>query len=133
LSDFDPEGEDIPHAIVRCLRDDHGIDEGRLVAVKVALRREQVRALRLPPQMKAKETSSRCEKFVEQHGEDVYELEAVPPERLQTILRNGIDGVLDVDAFNAEIDQERQDTADLERIRQSLLSRLGGTGGIGEC
>ena len=133
MSDFDPEGEDIPHAIVRCLRDDHGIDEGRLVAVKVALRREQVRALRLPPQMKAKETSSRCEKFVEQHGEDVYELEAVPPERLQTILRNGIDGVLDVDAFNAEIDQERQDTADLERIRQSLLSRLGGTGGIGEC
>lgn len=107
------------------------LNEDEIVAVKVALREEQVRALRLPPQMKAKETSSRCKKFVQKYGEDVYELEAVPPVELQSILREAIDSVIDVDAFNAEIEREKQDAADLERIRQRLMSRLGDIDGIG--
>ena len=82
--------------------------------------------------MTAKKSSSRCKKFVEKHGENVYELEAVPPQQLQAILRNAIDNVIDVDAFNAEIDREEQDAADLERIRQRLLNRLGGLDDTGQ-
>jgi hypothetical protein len=124
LSDFDPEGEDIPHAFARCLRDDHDIEEYELVPVKVALTEAQVRQLGLPPQMTAKEGSSRRDKFVEQHGEQVFELEAVPPERLQAILRDAINSVIEVNLFNAEIDREGQDAADLDRIRRRLLSRV---------
>ncbi len=122
LGDFDPEGEDIAHSFARSLRDDFDVDE--VEAIKVALTAKQVRDLRLPPMMKAKETSSRYGDFVERHGDDVFELEAVPPDRLQQMLRDAIDGVLDVRAFNAEIDAEKHDAARLESIRRALRDNL---------
>ena len=118
LGDFDPEGEDIVHAFVRSMRDDFEIDE--IEAIKVALTAEQVEEFRLPPKMKAKKTSSRYDDFVERHGEDVFELEALPPEHLQTILAHTIDRVLKVNAFNAEIDAEKQDAAWLTGARRAL-------------
>src|SRR5262249_49904329 len=111
LSDFDPEGEDIAHSFARSMRDDFEIEEVK--AVKVALTVTQVRDLRLPPMMKAKATSSRYGGFAERHGDDVFELEAVPPEQLQEILRRAIDSVMDLDAFNAEVAAEKRDAAEL--------------------
>jgi hypothetical protein len=124
VSDHDPEGEDIPHAFARCLRDDHGIPEERLVPKKVALTAEQVRELGLPPQMKVKEGSSRGKKFRDRYGDDVFEVEAVPPVRLQAILREGIDSVLDLDAFNAEVDREAEDSDCLEGLRPRIAGAL---------
>jgi hypothetical protein len=123
LSDFDPEGEDIAHSFARSMRDDFGI--GNIVPVKVALTAAQVAELQLPPQMKAKASSSRHSKFVERHGDDVFELEAVSPDQLQTILRQAIDSVLDLDIFNAEIEAERQDAAQLEAVRRGLHKVMG--------
>jgi hypothetical protein len=122
LGDFDPEGEDIAHSFARSLRDD--FDVKAIEAVKVALTAAQVHELHLPPIMKAKSTSSRYEDFVERHGDDVFELEAVPPDRLQEILRQAIDGVLDVEAFNAEVDAEKRDAARLDGIRRALRENL---------
>ncbi len=122
LGDFDPEGEDIAHSFARSLRDD--FDVKAIEAVKVALTAAQVQELHLPPIMKAKSTSSRYEDFVERHGDDVFELEAVPPDRLQEILRQAIDGVLEVDAFNAEVDAEKRDAARLDGIRRALRENL---------
>jgi hypothetical protein len=118
LSDFDPEGEDIAHSFARSMRDDFGIRD--VVPVKVALTGEQVEELELPPQMKAKETSSRHGKFVDRHGDDVFELEAVSPQDLQGILRRAIDSVIDIKAFNAEIDREAKDARHLEAIRRTV-------------
>jgi hypothetical protein len=123
LSDFDPEGEDIAHCFARSMRDDFGA-EG-IVPVKVALTARQVSDLNLPPMMKAKESSSRAAKFKGRHGDDVFELEAVPPDRLQAILREAIDGVLDVDAFNAEVEAEKRDAARLDGIRRAVLRQIG--------
>jgi hypothetical protein len=75
--------------------------------------------------MTAKETSSRYEKFVERHGENVFELEAVPPNTLQEYLRQAIDSVLDLEAFNTEIDKEKQDAAFLDTVRQRAHASLG--------
>jgi ParB-like chromosome segregation protein Spo0J len=118
LSDFDPEGEDIAHSFARSMRDDFGI--AALRTIKVALTGPQVRQLNLPPAMKAKKSSSRYDDFVERHGDDVFELEALPPEQLQHYLREAIDSVLDVAAFNAEIAFEKRDAAQLHGIRQTL-------------
>jgi ParB-like nuclease domain len=123
LGDFDPEGEDIAHSFARSLRDDFGV--ANIKAVKVALTASQVRELELPPVMKAKETSSRHDGFVERHGDDVFELEAVPPDQLQEILRDAIDSVLDLKAYNAEIDREKSDAAKLDGIRRTLRENLG--------
>ena len=49
LSDFDPSGEDIAHSFARSMRDDFGIS--KIVPMKVALNRNQIDRLGLPPQM----------------------------------------------------------------------------------
>jgi hypothetical protein len=128
LSDFDPEGEDIGRSFAQSMRDDLGIEN--VVPVKVGLTRDQVRELQLPPQMKVKEGSSRAKGFQEKYGDDVYELEAAPPERMQGELRRVIDGVIDTKAFNREVDAEKEDAHRLavvrERVRRILLEmRLG--------
>jgi hypothetical protein len=118
LSDFDPDGEEIAHSFARSLRDDFDIQN--IEPVKVAITGEQVEQLQLPPMLKAKETSTNYRRFSEQHGEDAYELEAIPPEKLQEILRAAIDSVLNVDLFNQEIEQEKADAAQLNTIRRRV-------------
>jgi hypothetical protein len=124
LSDFDPEGNDIAHSFARSMRDDFGVE--KIEPIKVALTETQVQEMQLPPMMKAKEGSSRRKRFVDQHGEDVFELEAVPPERLQAILRDAIDGVLDTSAFNAEVEAEKGDVRHLDQMRRQVLQRIDG-------
>jgi hypothetical protein len=123
LSDFDPEGEDIAQSFARSMRDDFHISTIHLI--KVALTGDQVQTLNLPPVMQAKRTSSRYERFTARHGNDVYELEAIPPSQLQAILRNAIDEVLDVEAFNAEVEQEKKDAALLGVVRHQVHTLLG--------
>jgi hypothetical protein len=123
LSDFDPEGEDIGHSFARSMRDDFGV--ARVESIKVALTDQQVASLGLPPQMKAKTGSSRHAKFTDRHGDDVFELEAIHPEQLQDMLRKAIDNVLDVDAFNAEVNAEKEDAAKLDVIRRTLHRQFG--------
>ena len=118
LSDFDPEGEDIVHSFARSMRDDFGV--GDVKVQKLALTEEQVEEFQLQPQMKAKAGSSRRARFVEEHGDDVYELDALEPAELQQILRDGIDAVLDVNAFNAEVDAEKNEAAALDVMRRQL-------------
>jgi hypothetical protein len=124
LSDFDSEGQDIPHSFARSMRDDFDVFD--IEAIKVALTEEQVLEMGLPPQMKAKPTSSRYEKFTDQYGENTFELEAVEPAALQQILRDAIDSVLDLDAFNAEIDAEKRDVGRLDGLRKQLKTLLDG-------
>jgi hypothetical protein len=121
LSDFDPEGEDIAHSFARSMRDDFGIRN--IEPIKVALTAEQVLHLNVRPQRI--KGGSRAKAFARRHGSDVYELEAVPPGGLQEIVREGINSVLDVDAFNAEVDAEKRDWARLDAIRRVLSERLG--------
>lgn len=122
LSDFDPEGDDIPRSFARSMRDDFGVTN--VDAVKVALTKDQVRRLKLVPRMKAKTGSSRHKRFVDQFGEDVFELESIPPETLQQFLRDEINKVMDQDAFIAELGREQEDAAELESIRSRLAGSL---------
>jgi ParB-like chromosome segregation protein Spo0J len=123
LSDFDPEGEDIGRSFAQSMRDDFHIEN--IVPVKVALTGEQVEDLDLPPNLTAKKTSSRRKRFVDRHGEHVFELEAIPPATLQQFLREAIDTVIDVDSYNQEIEREKQDAAFLDTIRRRAHASLG--------
>ena len=122
VSDFDPDGEEIAHSFARSMRDDFEIDE--VVPIKVALTADQVRDFRLPPQMKAKTGSTSYKRFSAEHGDDVFELEALPPADLQRVLQAAIDSVIDVDLFNQEVDQEASDAAELETVRRQVHGML---------
>lgn len=128
VSDFDPDGEEIAHSLARSLRDDFGVD--RIEPVKVALTAEQVERFGLHTDAEAKKGSAHYRKFIQRYGKDVYELEALSPAQLQNLVRQSIQSVLDMDAFEREQDQERQDAASLGAVRQvvrnTLLDRLGG-------
>ncbi|NQT14480.1 MAG: hypothetical protein HQ582_17120 [Planctomycetes bacterium] len=51
-------------------------------------------------------------------------VEAIEPEESQTILEEAIDSVIDVEAFNHEIDQEKADIAFLQGVRNTVHSAL---------
>ena len=123
-TDFDPDGEEIAHSLARSLRDDFDIEA--IDPVKVSLTAEQVEAFNLPPKLKAKQTSSRYQRFADSHGDDVFELEAIPPVELQRLFREAIDSVMDIEAFNTELDAERKDAAFLDEARQRVHASMRG-------
>ncbi len=127
LSDLDPDGEQIAASLARSLRDDFGIDESRIHAVKVALTTEHVERFNLPPNMKAKATSVNHAKFVKAHGEFAYELESLEPAALQGLLRAALDSVIDLGAYNREVDAEKQDAAALEALRKTMKKTMSNT------
>lgn len=99
LTDFDPDGEEIAASFARSLRDDFGLRD--IHPVKVALTAEDVRDNDLPSDMDAKESSPNYQKFIDQHGTKVVELDAAPVKLLQAKLRSAIQSVIDVAEFNA--------------------------------
>jgi len=125
LSDFDPDGEEIAHSFARSLRDDFEIEV--IEPIKVALTSAQVAEFSLPPMLKAKKKSAQYKRFSSAHGDSVWELEALPPETLQRVLQEAIDNVIDIEAFNHEIDQEKQDAASLENTRRRVHRLLSDT------
>lgn len=124
LCDHDPEGEDIGKSFARSLRDD--LEVTNVDYHKVALTREQVQRLGLLPQMKAKKGSSRYDRFAAEHGDDVYELEAVAPEELQRLLDETIRSLMDLDTYDREVATEKHDAAYLDTIRRKAVRLLGG-------
>jgi hypothetical protein len=122
VTDFDPDGQEIVQTLGRSMRDDFGIRD--IVVVKACLAHEQVMRLDLPVSMDAKPGSANYHKFVRQYGTDAYELEALPPETLKDLVRQTIDGVIDIDAYNAEVDREANDAAYLEGVRNKVHEML---------
>ena len=130
LSDCDPSGDYIAQAYARSMRDDLNIKN--IAAIHVAVTDDQIRALKLPSggQAKGKDHKNKAERtkykrFVERHGSDqVYELEAIPPAALQQILRDAIDSVIDVDAFNYEIEDEKNHAVLFEAMRHHVHDSL---------
>ncbi len=124
-TDLDPEGWQIPHSFARSLIDDFGVPESKIVAHRVALNQEHVERFGLPTKLNAKESSANYKTFVEETGsKHAYELEALPPDALEELIRDAIEGVIDRDLLNAEIAAEREDAAKLDAIRRRAKELL---------
>jgi len=109
MGDFDPSGEAIPRAAVSKLREDHGLDVDLRV---VALTADQVDRYNLPHDF-TKPGDSRSRGFVERHGDRAVELDALPPDVLVQLARDGIEAFWDVTQFAREQEREAEDLADL--------------------
>lgn len=123
VSDFDPDGESIAESLARSMRDDFGVVG--IHPKKVALTYEQTQTLDLPPALEAKTSSRQYQQFAEKYGNDVWEVEALPPEKLQALLRDAVAEVLDLDLYNAEVEREREEAAFLAETRQRAMRAMG--------
>jgi hypothetical protein len=124
LTDFDHEGEDIPHSFARSMRDDFGVRN--IVAKKVCLTYEQVLERDLPQTFDIKTDGARYKKFAAKYGDRAHELEALPVAERADLLRKAIESVLDIDAYNREQEAEKEDAARLEVIRQKAMAAMAG-------
>ncbi|MBI4290332.1 MAG: ParB N-terminal domain-containing protein [Betaproteobacteria bacterium] len=124
LTDFDPDGEEIAASFARSLRDDFGIKN--IHPVKVALTAQDVIDNDLPSDMDAKVSSPNYQKFIQKYGTKVVELDAAPVKLLQSKLREAIRSVIDVDEFNAQVELEKADAANIEAHRRVVFDAING-------
>ncbi len=104
LGDHDPSGEDM----VRDIRE-------RLIAFntdirvdKIALTKKQIRKYKPPPNP-TKVTDPRAAKYIEEHGEECWEVDALPPEVLSEVIRTALEGVVDMKKMKRIKEQEERD------------------------
>jgi hypothetical protein len=120
LGDCDGDGDSIVESTLCSLRDDFGVRNVR--GTRVAMTHQQADLLGLPRMLEAKKDSSNYAAFVKKHGrDDCYELEAVSVEQLQRWTDDAIRGVLDVEAYNREVDEEAREAAEIEARRRAVL------------
>lgn len=115
LGDHDPSGMDMS----RDLTDRVSMfARSPVELVRLALNMDQVEE-RQPPPNPAKSTDSRFASYVEQYGDESWELDALPPEYLAELVENAILERLDEDQFEAD----KRRVADIQkRIRKAATS-----------
>lgn len=110
LGDFDPSGEDM----VRDVRDRMATFGLNVDVSKLALNPDQISKYKLPPNP-AKRTDSRSGGFIEKHGEESFEVDAIPPDVLQSLVRSSLEENMDRTAYRAMIAQE-------DRLKKKLIA-----------
>lgn len=112
--DFDPSGEDIE----RDFEDRTGFCFAEVV--RVALTPEQVEEHKLPPQP-GKASDTRAGTFMARHGKLIQvELDALPPDVLQSLYREAIERYWDRSIFEAVLEQEDRERGVIERFRDEF-------------
>lgn len=115
LGDFDPSGEDM----VRDIRARMEQFQASVHVKKLALTPDQVTTYKLPPNPLKTDTlgnltDSRGHGFAAEHGNQSYEVDALPPEVLQKMVRNAIMEHMDLDLY-ARVKKEE------ERLKKKLI------------
>lgn len=85
---------------------------------RIALMMEQVKEFNPPPNP-AKLTDSRAADYVDRFGYESWELDALDPTTMAGLIRSGIEGVMDTQAFDASLEQE----ATYKRVLATVAER----------
>lgn len=89
---------------------------------KLALTMEQIEEHEPPPNP-AKMTDSRAPKYVEEHGDESWEVDALPPAVLRDIIESKLDELIDVDLVEKIKAQEEKDKKLLTTAVASLRKK----------
>jgi hypothetical protein len=79
---------------------------------KLALTMAQVKQYQPPPNP-AKLTDSRAKEYIKKYGRSSWEVDALPPNVLQDLIRKSLEQHLDMELMDEVIEQEKQDKEDL--------------------
>lgn len=114
LGDHDPSGEDM----VRDVQDRLAVFGSKVVVLKLGLTMPQVRQYNPPPNP-AKVTDSRAAEYIAKHGAQSWEVDALPPNVLQRIIRAAFTKIVDKSKMDAVVAKEETEKA---LLRKALLN-----------
>jgi hypothetical protein len=121
LGDYDPSGIDMIRDIrARIMEffDGAGTDVDFKVT-PIALTQSQIKKYNPPPNP-AKMTDPRAGAFVAMHGALSWEVDALRPEILNSLLTNAIEAEIDMEVYQGILDQEHVDKARLRALKKYL-------------
>ena len=117
LGDHDPSGIDMTRDIDDRLNlMSNGADP---TVERVALNFPQIE-LHNPPPNPAKVTDSRAKEYIERYGGESWELDALEPRVIDDLVSDAIIRHLDIDAYDAVVDQEEEDKEALREAAKTL-------------
>lgn len=126
LGDFDPSGLDMIRDIKdRIVEFQEGFNGGSAVedmvfsVLPIALTREQIDQYNPPPNP-AKITDPRAKDFIKKHGRTSWEVDALRPEVLNSLLRDSILTFIDEDRYQEMVDREQADKDKLRSLTKLL-------------
>jgi hypothetical protein len=113
LGDHDPSGVDM----VRDIKD-RLLEFGAEVEVKrIALNQDQIKKYNPPPNP-AKIKDPRAKAYIAEFGNTSWEVDALNPKTLHELVRKNIEELIDIDLFEAMVEQENNDKKELERRKK---------------
>jgi hypothetical protein len=111
LGDHDPSGIDMTRDIL----DRQELFEGSNQIVRIALNMDQVRKHKPPPNP-AKMTDTRCEGYVKKFGRSSWELDALEPRMLRSLIEKTVKKYRDEKTYKKTLKQEAEHRKVLERV-----------------
>jgi hypothetical protein len=117
VSDLDPEGIDMPSSWKKYLAFDFGIEA---TVYRAAVTPEHVEKYHLPPDADVKLSSTRAGKFMEEYGDECWELDSMPEQVLIDEVSNAVRAVLDIDTLNRAFAREKEADIELARIEAKV-------------
>jgi hypothetical protein len=119
LGDHDPSGIDMSRDILDRLKTfispSHDRPDEVIKVERIALNMDQVRQYSPPPNP-AKLTDSRCENYMKFHGDKSWELDALDPPMLSSLIEGRILDYLDLDRWNRSVAADEIEKETLLRI-----------------
>lgn len=118
LGDHDPSGEDMVRDVGARL-ETFGVPVN---VRKIALTMAQVEQYEPPPNP-AKMSDSRAQAYVDQHGAESWEVDALPPNVLEELIRDALDQHVDSDLMDEIKGQEEKDKKELLKAVKTIMTR----------
>jgi hypothetical protein len=114
IGDHDPSGLDMIRDIQDRLHE-FGIPHGYFHIDHIALTRDQIDEYDPPPNP-AKITDPRADWYIDEHGEESWEVDALEPQVMLDLIDEKINELLDIDLYNEVLDKEQEDLEKLNSI-----------------
>lgn len=123
LGDHDPSGIDMTRDNDDRLKMfiDRDADVGMFELERIALNMDQIKKY-APPPNPAKETDSRYSGYAALHGTKSWELDALNPKVISTLISSNVQSRIDYQAWAADEEQEQEYTARLKKMSKEFKS-----------
>lgn len=126
VGDHDPSGldmiRDIKDRVNEFLTEGKQYIEPNYEVKQLALNMKQINKYKPPPNP-AKITDPRAKWYIKEFGNKSWELEALKPEVLIKIVEKGINEFIDIEKYNAWMDQETKEKKALEKFGHKLTRK----------